>query len=319
MEIDDVEQAARRIGENVIRTPVLRWPELDELVSARITLKAELYQRTGAFKIRGAYNKIALLEPATRRYGIIAGSSGNHGHAVAMLAHYLGIPAVVVVPSDIPHAKISAIRRYCAHIVHYDPVRQDRETIIEALARKSGLSVIPSSDDPVVTAGHGTVALEFFGQTGRLDRLVVPVGGGGLAAGSATVAKALYPGIEVIGVEPSAGDDTARSLELGQRIRIAAPSTIADGLRHRTPGRFTFEVNRRLIDGIVTVTDVEIAAAMSFAWETARLKTEPSGAAALAAVLARRPDPVGLRVGVVLSGGNISAEGFHALVARLVS
>jgi len=319
MEIDDVEQAARRIGENAIRTPVLHWPELDERVSARVTLKAELYQRTGAFKIRGAYNKVALLEPAARQYGIIAGSSGNHGHAVAMLAHYLAIPAVVVVPSNIPLAKISAIRRYRARIIHYDPVRQDREAIIEALARKSGLSVIPSSDDPEVAAGHGTVALEFFGQAGRLDRLVVPVGGGGLAAGSATVAKALYPGTEVIGVEPSAGDDTVRSLELGQRVRIAAPATIADGLRHRIPGRFTFEVNRRLIDAIVTVTDVEIAAAMSFAWETARLKTEPSGAAALAAVLARRPDPAGLRVGVVLSGGNISAGGFHAIVAPLVS
>ncbi len=315
MDINDVEEAAKRIAGNVIQTPVLCWPELNELVAAQVALKAELYQRTGAFKIRGAYNKIALLEPAARRCGIIAGSSGNHGHAVAMLAHHFEIPAIVVVPSNIPQSKLAAIRRYGARIVPYDPVRQDRETILEALACTSGLSVVPSSDDPVVAAGHGTVALELFAQTGNLDRLVVPVGGGGLAAGSVTVAKALNPDAEVIGVEPSDGDDTARSLELGRRIRIAVPATIADGLRHRTPGKFTFEVNRRLIDGIVKVTDVEIAAAMSFAWETARLKIEPSGAAALAAVLARRPDPAGLWVGVVLSGGNITADRFHAIAS----
>jgi threonine dehydratase len=316
MDIHDVEEAANRIAGNVIRTPVMRWPVLDELVAAEVTLKAELYQRTGAFKIRGAYNKIASLEPAARRCGIIAGSSGNHGHAVAMLADHYGIPAIVVVPWNIPQAKIAAIQRYDARIVHYDPVQQDRETIVDAMACTSGFSVVPSSDDPVVAAGHGTVALELFAQTGKLDRLVVPVGGGGLAAGSATVAKALNPDAEVIGVEPSDGDDTARSLELGRRIRIATPSTIADGLRHRIPGKFTFEVNRCLIDAIVKVTDVEIAAAMSFAWGAARLKTEPSGAAALAAVLARRPDPAGLRVGVVLSGGNITAGRFHAVIAE---
>lgn len=314
MNLNDVEEAAARIAREIRRTPVLRWDELDMAASAKIAVKAEFLQRTGSFKVRGACNKMLSLKPAELRKGVVSGSSGNHGSAVAELADHLGITAALIVPADISQAKLSAIRRYQADVVHYDPEREDREVLVEKLAVRSGRSIVASSDDPLVAAGHGTAALELFAEVGELDRLVVPVGGGGLAAGCATVAKALYPNIEVVGVEPVAGDDTARSLESGRRVRIPAPRTIADGLRHQMPGEFTFDVNRRLLDCIVTVTDTEIAVAMAFAWETARLKIEPSGCVALAAVHASRPEPAGLRVGVIASGGNITATSFDHII-----
>ncbi|MET9144618.1 threonine/serine dehydratase [Streptomyces sp. NPDC004042] len=315
MQINEVYRAAERIRGRVVRTPVLTLPEFDTELGAQLFLKAELHQVTGAFKIRGALNKLLSLPPGALRRGVVAASSGNHGRAVATLARGLAVPAVLVLPADAPAAKLDAVRREGARVVLYDPVHDDRDALTAGIAAEEGMSVLPSSDDPVVAAGHGTLALELFATTGPLDRLVLPVGGGGLAAGCATVAKALYPGIEVVGVEPRGGDDTARSLRAGHRVSVRTPDTLADGLRHRTPGRFTFEVNRRLLDSVVTVDDSEIAAAMGELWRHGRLVVEPSGACALAAVRARRPDPAGLRVGVVLSGGNVDEERFHRIIA----
>ncbi|MEU8971072.1 threonine/serine dehydratase [Streptomyces monashensis] len=315
MQINEVYQAAERIRGRVVRTPVLTLPEFDAELGAQIFLKAELHQVTGAFKIRGALNKLLSLPPDALRRGVVAASSGNHGRAVATLARDLAVPAVLVLPADAPAAKIEAVRREGARVVLYDPVHDDRDALTAAIATEEGMQILPSSDDPVVAAGHGTVALELLAVTGPLDRLVVPVGGGGLAAGCAVVAKTLYPAIEVIGVEPQAGDDTARSLRAGHRVSVPTARTLADGLRHQTPGRFTFEVNRCLLDDVVTVDDDEIAAGMGELWRQGRLVVEPSGACALAAVLARRPDPAGLRVGVVLSGGNVDEARFHRIIA----
>ncbi len=313
LRIDDVEKAAARIAGQVVRTPVLRLPELDAATGARVALKAENHQRTGAFKIRGALNKLLVLGPGVLR-GVVAGSSGNHGRAVAVLAEELGLPAVLVLPNDAPAIKVAAVRAHGARVVRYDPHTGDRDEIVADLARREGLAVLPSSDDPEVAAGHGTVALELFEQSGDLDLLVVPVGGGGLAAGCATVAKALCPWLEVVGVEPAGGDDTARSLAEGRRVTVSTPDTLADGLRHRAPGRFTFEVNRRLLDRVVSVDDGAIAAAMGFLWTHGRQRVEPSGACATAAVLGGRLDTAGRRVGVVLSGGNVAPEQFRQIV-----
>jgi threo-3-hydroxy-L-aspartate ammonia-lyase len=316
MLIGDVERAAARIGGRAVRTPVRRLSALDAEVGASVVLKDETHQITGAFKFRGALNNMLTLDPAQLRRGVVAASSGNHGRAVARLARDFGIPAVLVLPRDAPEAKLAAVRGHGAEVITYDPHQDDRDAITDGLAGERGLTVLPSSDDPVVAAGHGTVALELFAQVGRLDQLIVPVGGGGLAAGCATVAKALNPRIRMVGVEPASGDDTARSLHAGRRVTIPLPRTLADGLRHRTPGRFTFEVNRTLLDAIAVVTDEEVATAMRFLWDHGRITTEPSGACALAALLAGRTGPAE-RIGVILSGGNIAAEHFHHIVRRL--
>ncbi|MFJ6141520.1 threonine/serine dehydratase [Kitasatospora sp. NPDC092286] len=315
MLIGDVEQAAARLDGLVVRTPVLRLPELDAELGASVFLKAEMYQHTGAFKYRGALNKMLMLDPADLRRGVIAGSSGNHGKAVAGLAESFGVPALLVLPRDVPGAKLEAVRACGAEVVFYDPVHDDRDVITRGLAAERGLVLLPSSDDPDVAAGHGTVALELFEETGGVDHLLMPVGGGGLAAGCATVAKALDPGVTVTGVEPAEGDDTARSLLAGRRVEIVPPRTLADGLRHRTPGSFTFEVNRRLLDGVAVVTDRELEAAMRFLWKYGRIITEPSAACGVAALLAGRVEPAGARIGVVLSGANIDDDRFRRIVS----
>nr|UNQ78297.1 hemin transporter [Microbispora sp.] len=314
MLIGDVERAALRLAGKVVRTPVLRLPVLDAAVGASVVLKAETYQHTGAFKYRGALNKLLTLDPALVGRGVVAATSGNHGRAVARLAAERGIQALLVLPSDVPEAKLHAVREHDANIVFYDPLKDDRDTITAELSADRGLVPLPSSDDPDVAAGHGTVALELFAQAGPLDQLLVPVGGGGLAAGCATVAKTLCPDAKVIGVEPVDGDDTAQSLRRGRHVSIAPPRTIADGLRHQTPGRFTFEVNGKLLDGVEVVTDGEMATAMRFLWEHARIMAEPSGACALAALLAGRLRPIGRRIGVVVSGGNITIERFRQII-----
>ncbi|MEU4999087.1 threonine/serine dehydratase [Streptomyces sp. NPDC021622] len=319
MLISDVERAAGRIAGRAIRTPVLRLPALDAAVGAKVALKAEMYQHSNAFKFRGALNKMLMLGPASLRRGVVAGSSGNHGRAVAQLAESFGVPALLVLPRDVSELKLAAVRRHGATVVTYDPESDDRDTITAALAAERGLPVLPSSDDPDVAAGHGTVALELFADAGHLDQLIVPVGGGGLAAGCATVAKALNPTIKVIGVEPEDADDTARSLRAGRRVIVPPPRTLADGLRHRTPGRFTFDVNRALLDGIETVSDHEIAGAMGFLWKHDRLVVEPSGACAAAAVLRLRAGAPEERIGVVLSGGNIAVDRFHEIIGSVRS
>ena len=277
-------------------------------------LKAETFQRGGAFKFRGAYNRIAALAPADRSRGVASYSSGNHAQAVALAASILGISAVIVMPEDAPNQKLAATRGYGAEVVTYHRYREDRAEIGARVAAERRLTLVPPYDDPLVMAGQGTAALELIEAVGELDMLVAPVSGGGLIAGSATATTALLPGIRIVGVEPEAGDDTKRSLEAGERVRIAVPRTIADGLQVDIPGELTFEVNRRLVEGVVTVSDREIVEAMAFLFERLKLVVEPSGAAGVAALLAGRIDGAGARVGVILSGGNVGAGRFAELI-----
>jgi threonine dehydratase len=278
-------------------------------------VKAESFQRGGAFKFRGAYTKISSLPAAVLRRGVLAYSSGNHAQAVALAARLLGSSATILMPEDAPAAKVEATRGYGAEIVTYDRWRESREELGEQLAAERELELVRPYDDPLVMAGQGTTALELLEDAPELEAIVVPVGGGGLIAGCSTAAKAIRPGIHVAGVEPEAGDDTRRSLAAGERVRIEVPQTIADGLQAREPGELTFAVNRRLVDEIVTVTDEEIVDAMAFLFDRLKVVAEPSGAVGIAALLAGKLDLRGHEVGVVLSGGNVGAARFAELVA----
>jgi threonine dehydratase len=312
--IGDVEAAAARLAGVAHRTPVFRSRTLDGLAGASVHLKAESFQRGGAFKFRGAYNKIASLSDASRARGVIAFSSGNHAQAVAIAAALLGSRATILMPEDAPQAKTDATRGYGAEVVIYDRFTESREELGDALSRERGLELVKPYDDPLVMAGQGTTALELLDQVPELDVVVTPVGGGGLLAGCATAAKSRRPGIRVVGVEPATADDTAQSLAAGSRVNIGVPRTIADGLQAPEPGALTFEVNRELADDVVTVDDVEILDAMTFLFDRLKLVVEPSGAVGVAALLAGRI--TGDRVGVVLSGGNVGAARFAELLGR---
>ncbi|MFJ9537672.1 threo-3-hydroxy-L-aspartate ammonia-lyase [Streptomyces sp. NPDC101225] len=314
--LDSVRDAAARIKGIAHRTPVLHSRTLDALVGAEVYLKCENFQRVGAFKFRGAYNAASRLTPEQLARGIAAYSSGNHAQAVALAARELGTTAVIVMPEDTPRSKREATLGYGAEVVTYDRYTEDRVAVGEALAAERGLALIPPYEHPHVLAGQGTAALELLEETGELDALVVPVGGGGLIAGSATAAKGLHPGIRVLGVEPEAGDDTRRSLEAGRRVTIPVPRTIADGQAAETPGELTFSVNRRLVDGIALVSDDEIRDAMRFAFERLKIVVEPSGATPLSALLAGRVDTLPPRIGVIVSGGNVDADRFARLCGR---
>jgi len=311
--LDDVRDAAARLKGVAHRTPVLRSRTLDALVGAEVLLKCENFQRVGAFKFRGAYNAASRLAPEQLARGIAAYSSGNHAQAVALAARELGTTAVIVMPEDAPGSKRAATEGYGAEIVTYDRYTEDRVAIAEALATDRGLALIPPYEHPHVMAGQGTAALELLEEAGELDALLVPVGGGGLIAGSATAVKGLRPGTRIVGVEPEAGDDTKRSLEAGRRVEIPVPRTIADGQALHTPGELTFSVNRRLVDDIALVCDDEIRAAMRFAFERLKIVVEPSGATPLAALLAGRAGALPRRVGVIVSGGNIDTGRFAEL------
>jgi threo-3-hydroxy-L-aspartate ammonia-lyase len=316
IELEDVERAAERLRGVAHRTPVITSRTLDERVAARVHLKAECFQRGGAFKFRGAYNKISSLDGDALRRGVIAYSSGNHAQAVAIAARLLGTHATIVMPEDAPAAKLDATRGYGGEVVLYDRWTESREEIGARLADERGLELVRPYDDPLVMAGQGTAALELLAEAPELDLLLVPVSGGGLIAGCATAAKARRPEIRVVGIEPEAGDDTRRSLAAGERMRIDVPRTIADGLQAPEPGELTFEVNRRLVDEIVTVTDDEIVDAMAFLFDRLKLVVEPSGAVGVAALLTGKLDARGAEIGVVLSGGNVGAARFAELVAR---
>ncbi len=312
IEIGDVRAAAKRLDGVANKTPVLSSRTLDALVDASVYLKAESFQRGGAFKFRGAYNKISSLSEKERARGVIAFSSGNHAQAVAIAARLLGTTATIVMPKDAPAAKIEATRGYGAEIVPYDRWTEDREAIGAQLAEARGLALVKPYDDPLVMAGQGTTALELLDEVPDLDVLVVPIGGGGLIAGCATVAKTLRPGMRVVGVEPETANDTQLSLAAGERVHIDLPHTIADGLQSPAPGELTFEVNRRLVDEVVTVSDAEMIDAMAFLFDRLKLVTEPSGAVGIAALLTGRVR--GARIGVVISGGNVGAARFAELL-----
>jgi threonine dehydratase len=315
--LDDVRAAGRRLEGVVHRTPVLTSRTLDGATRASVRLKAENLQLGGSFKFRGAYNRISSLAGGELGRGVATFSSGNHAQAVALAARSLGSSAVVVMPRDAPEAKVAATRSYGGVVVFYDRYTQDREQLGRELADRRGVTLVPPYDDDLVMAGQGTAALELFDEVGELELVVVPVSGGGLIAGCATVAKGLHSSIRVVGVEPEGGDDTLRSLQAGRRVTLPeVPRTIADGLQVTSPGRLTFEVNRRLVDEVVTVSDPEIVAAMSFLFERLKVVVEPSGAVGVAALLSGRLDAAGARVGVILSGGNIDASRFARLLSR---
>jgi threonine dehydratase len=315
IDLGDIERAAERLAGVAHRTPVVTSRTLDERAGARVHVKAECFQRGGAFKFRGAFNQISSLDESALRRGVLAYSSGNHAQAVAIAAALLGSRATIVMPEDAPTAKLDATRGYGAEVVPYDRWTESREELGARLADERGLELVKPYDDPRVMAGQGTVALELLQEAPELNVLITPVSGGGLLAGCATAAKALRPGIHVVGVEPENGDDTRRSLAAGERIRIDVPVTIADGLQATEPGELTFEVNQRLVDEIVTVTDDEIVDAMVFLFDRLKLVAEPSGAVGVAALLSGKLDAGDRSVGVVLSGGNVGAARFAELVA----
>ena len=304
--LDDVRAAAARLDGVAHRTPTVTSRALDAQLGASLHFKAETLQRAGAFKFRGAYNAIASLPDTVG--GVCTASSGNHAQAVALAARLRGITATILMPRDAPALKRENAENYGAEILEFDRYTEDREVLLAELAAERGLEVVHPYDDPRVMAGQGTVALELIAQAGELDALVVPVGGGGLISGCAVAAAALCPGIHVVGVEPEASDDVARSLRSGRRERVTVSPTIADGQQTPTPGARTWPVIQALVDAVATVSDGEIVDAMRVAVERLKLVVEPSGATGLAAVLSGRLDLAGRRVGIVLSGGNVSAE-----------
>jgi threo-3-hydroxy-L-aspartate ammonia-lyase len=309
--IDGVNAAAARIDGIAHRTPLLRSRTLEARVGAPVALKAENLQRTGAFKFRGACNAVAALRPD----GVCSVSSGNHAQALALAAREHGARATILMPSDAPASKRAATEGYGAEVIDFERYADDRDALARALAAERGLTLVHPYDDPLVMAGQGTVGLELAGELDDLDVVVVPVGGGGLIAGVATAVKALAPDARVVGVEPEAGDDVARSLRAGERVSVEVPQTIADGQQVTTPGAQPWEVIRALVDDVVTVADAEIVDAMRVLFERVKLVAEPSGATALAAVLAGRVAVRGGSVGVVVSGGNVDVARFAALTA----
>ncbi|MFY9886891.1 MAG: threonine/serine dehydratase [Streptosporangiaceae bacterium] len=311
--LDRVRAAASRLDGVAHRTPLLTSSQLDQHCAAKVLLKAEPFQRSGSFKFRGAYNRLSLLGPEAREAGVVAFSSGNHGAAVALAARLLGIDAIVVVPATGSAAKLAAIEGYGARLRRYDPATESRAEVAQEIADEQGRTLIRPFDDFDIMAGQGTVGLELAEQVPDLQRVLVPVGGGGLAAGVSTALTGLIPGVSVIGVEPTTASDTSQSLRAGKRVSIAEPDTIADGLRAREPGELTFAVNSRLLDDVVTVTEEAIVDAMSFCFTRLKIVVEPSGAVPLAAVLSGIVAATG-RTAVVLSGGNIAPADFSALV-----
>ena len=313
----DIEAARARLDGVAHRTPVFQARSLDDRLGAQVFLKAENMQRVGAFKFRGAYNHVSTLSQESLRRGVVASSSGNHAQALALAARLHGGHATILMPSDAPASKRAATLGYGAEVVTYDRYRDDREALTAELARPRGLTIVPPYDDPHIISGAATVATELLEDQGELDLLLVCTGGGGLLAGCALAAKARFPDMRIIGVEPDASDDWRRSLSAGQRVTVEVGETIADGQQLPTPGELNFLVAQPLLEDVVTVSDVEIAAAMTFLFERLKLVCEPSGASAFAAILAGHVDVRGLRVGVTLSGGNIDTARFMQIVGGL--
>ena len=304
--LDDVRAAAQRLRGRIKRTPVLTSEAIDEASGYLVYFKCENLQRAGAFKIRGALNKLLTLSEDERKRGVVAFSSGNHAQGVALAAREVKTSAVICMPTDAPRLKLDATRAYGAEVVLYDRQKDDREAIARTIAADTGRVVVPPYDDYAIMAGQGTAALELLEDVPDLDALLTPVGGGGLMAGCSTVAKALRPTLEVIGVEADTAHDTYLSLKKGERVTIPPPPTVADGIRLTTPGALTFPILQQHLKEIVLVSDPEILDAVRRLAVDAHLVVEPTGAVPAAAVLGGRlPVRRGAKVGVVLSGGNI--------------
>jgi len=302
---EDLAAAHERIKPVAKRTPVLTSSTIDALTGAKVHFKCENFQRMGAFKFRGAYNALSQLTPEQKKKGVVAFSSGNHAQAVALSGRMLGVPAIIVMPTDAPPVKLEATRGYGAEVVLYDASNEDRAKIAEKLAAERGLTVIPPFDHPHILAGQGTAAKELFEETGPLDLLLVPCGGGGLLSGCSIAAKQLSPSCKVIGVEPAAGDDGLRAFRAGKLVSVPLPQTIADGARTMCLGKLTFSIIQKNVHDFLTVTDEELLKWMFFLWERMKMVVEPTGALAAAALLQGKIDTQGKKVGVVISGGNV--------------
>lgn len=303
----DVRAAAERIRPLARRTPVFTSSAFDAEAGKQVFLKCENLQKGGAFKIRGAANLILSLPEASLARGVVAYSSGNHAQATAIAARHVGARATIVMPDDAPRSKMESTRSYGARIVTYNRFTESREAIATGIQQETGATLVPPFDHPMIMAGQGTVALELWYETGRLDALITPVGGGGLLSGCATIAKELEPETRIFGAEPEGASDTFLSLLAGERVAVQ-PQTIADGLRAPQPGELTFPIVKRLVERIALVSDDEIRATVKFLLLRMKILVEPSGAAAAAAVLFRKLPADVRSVGVVLSGGNIDFE-----------
>jgi threonine dehydratase len=315
----DVDTAASRLAGVALRTPLLTSPTLDAVTGGRIFLKAEILQRTGSFKFRGAYNKVAAIALEDRDGGVVAFSSGNHAQGVAAAAKLLDMPAVIVMPADAPRPKRERTAALGAEVVLYDRQTEDRESIAMAIARERGAVLVPPYDDPLIIAGQGTAGREIVEDLAAIglvpDLVVVNASGGGLTAGVALAVKARAPSAQLYTAEPAGFDDHARSFRSGKRERNPAiTGTICDALMAQSPGKLTFEINRTLVSEGVTASDEEVARAVAFAFRELKLVVEPGGAVGLAALLAGKIDVRNKIAVAVLSGGNVDPELFYRLV-----
>ncbi|MBZ2208194.1 threo-3-hydroxy-L-aspartate ammonia-lyase [Massilia soli] len=310
----DIEQAAQRILGAAHRTPVLTSRTADQRSGAQLFFKCENFQRIGAFKFRGAYNALARFTEDQRRAGVVTFSSGNHAQAIALSASLLGIRSAIIMPHDAPALKVAATKGYGGEVIIYDRYKEDREEIGRRLAQERGMTLIPPYDHPDVIAGQGTAAKELFDEVGPLDVLLVCLGGGGLLAGSALAARALSPGCKVIGVEPELGNDGQQSLRKGEVVHIGVPDTIADGAKVTHVGDHNFDVIKRDVDDIVTVSDAQLVDAMKFFAERMKMIVEPTGCLGAAAALNGIVPVEGKKVGILISGGNVDLAAFARFV-----
>ena len=301
---EDIAAAHERLRPHARRTPVLTSSTIDALTGARVFFKCENLQRMGAFKFRGAFNALAQLGPEEKARGVLAFSSGNHAQAVALAGKLLGVKATIVMPQDAPRVKLEATRGYGGEVITYAK-GEDREALARKISQERGLTLIPPFDHPHIVAGQGTAAKELIEDAGPLDLLLVPCGGGGLLSGCAVAARRLIPDCRVIGVEPAAGDDGTQSFRSKSLVTIPVPDTIADGARTTSLGKITFPLILNHVAAMATVTDEELLRAMFFLWERMKIVVEPTGALAFAALFTRKVAAERLRVGVVLSGGNV--------------
>lgn len=311
---DQVVAAAGRLEGVAHKTPVLTSRTLDEQTGTQAFLKCENFQRMGAFKFRGAYNRLAQMTPEERKRGVVAFSSGNHAQGVALAAQLLGIAATIVMPRDAPQAKLDATRGYGAEIILYDRAEEDRDLIAQGIREERGATLVPPYNDAHIIAGQGTCALELMREVPGLQIILVPTGGAGLLSGTAVAAHGIDPTIAVYGVEPENGNDVQQSLAAGTIVKIALPKTIADGMMTQSPGDITFSHVQRYARGVVTVSDDEIKEAMRFAFERMKLVIEPSGASSLAALLFGRVEQKGKRVAAIISGGNVDPKMFASII-----
>lgn len=315
---DDVAAAARRIEGHAHRTPVLTSATLDGQLGAKVFLKAENFQRMGAFKFRGAFNALSRFTDEQKKTGVLTFSSGNHAQAIALSAKLHGIAATIIMPQDAPAAKLAATKGYGGKVVTYDRYSEDRDEIGRRLRDETGATLIPPYDHPDIIAGQGTAAKELFDEVGELDALFVCLGGGGLLAGSALAAKALSPQCKVYGVEPEAGDDGRQSFRQGRIVRIATPQTIADGAQTQALGDLTFDIIRREVSDIVAVSDAALVETMRFFASRMKMLVEPTGCLGLAGARQSAGNLNGQRVGVIISGGNVDLDRFAKLVSGVV-